>query len=189
MRVAISVPSRSTLLAGAAATLALILLALVAWWGAIAIENRTVAAIKSRLLGDGITWASVSADGLQIRLEGTAPNEAARFRAVNLAGGVVDAGRIDDQLEVTALRAIEAPRFSVEVLRNGDGVSLIGLVPAGEDGTTVTLSADVAKLAGGVPVADMDGGAAPPATVQDLDLGGSGRGDRDLRQRGRKAQA
>lgn len=155
MRVAISVPSRSTLLAGAAATSALILLALVAWWSAIAIENRTVAAIKSRLLADGITWASVSADGLQIHLTGTAPNEAARFRAVNLAGGVVDAGRIDDRLEVTALRAIEPPRFSVEILRNGDGVSLIGLVPAGEEGTEVTLSADVARLAGGVPVADM----------------------------------
>lgn len=155
MRPAISVPSRSTLRAGAAATLALGLLSLVAWWGAIAIENRTVAAIKSRLLGDGITWASVSADGLQIRLDGTAPNEAARFRAVNLAGGVVDAGRIDDRLDVTALRAIEAPRFSVEVLRNGDGVSLIGLVPAGVEGAEVTLSADVATIASGVPVADM----------------------------------
>lgn len=155
MRPTISVPSRSTLRAGAAATLALSLLALVAWWGAIAIENRTVAAIKSRLLGDGITWAAVSADGLQIRLDGTAPNEAARFRAVNLAGGVVDAGRIIDRLEVTALRAIEAPRFSVEVLRNGDGVSLIGLVPAGVEGAEVTLSADVAAIASGVPVADM----------------------------------
>lgn len=155
MRASLHLPSAATLRAAAAALLALVLLALVAWWGALAIETRTVAAIKSRLLGDGITWATVSADGLHIRLDGTAPNEAARFRAVNLAGGVVDAGRIDDRLEVTALRAIEPPRFSVEVLRNDDGVSLIGLVPAGAEGAEVTLSADVAAIAGDVPVADM----------------------------------
>tara|TARA_R110002111_G_scaffold27095_3_gene58333 strand:+ start:1507 stop:3690 length:2184 start_codon:yes stop_codon:yes gene_type:complete len=133
----------------AAASLA----ALGAWWAALAVESRSAAAVKSQLLISGVGWASVSADGLQIHLSGTAPNEAARFRTVNLVGTVVQAARIRDRLEVAAFQAIEAPRFSVEILRNDDGISLIGLVPgkARED----QLVASVAKLARGTQVADM----------------------------------
>lgn len=151
----LSPAARQTVLALAAAATAAGLAALTATWAVGRIETRTVAAVKSRLLEQGLLWASVSADGLQIHLTGTAPNEAARFRAVNLAGGVVDAGRIRDGMDVPALRAIEAPRFSVEILRNLDGISLIGLLPAAEGGAEAALAASVAATSGGLPVADM----------------------------------
>ena len=151
----LSPAARQTVLALAAAATAAGLAALAATWAVTAIEARTVAAVKSRLLSEGILWASVSADGMQIHLTGTAPNEAARFRAVNLAGGVIDAGRIRDGMEVPALTGIEPPRFSVEILRNLDGISLIGLVPGADGEAEAALAASVAATAGGLPVADM----------------------------------
>ena len=88
-----------------------------------------------------------------MRLAGTAPNEALRFRAVNLAATLVDSGRIRDRMDVIPARAIEAPRFSVELLRNDDGISLIGLVPAVEG--EVALADEVAAIAAGAQIADM----------------------------------
>ncbi|MDZ4134225.1 MAG: hypothetical protein U1D06_01345, partial [Paracoccaceae bacterium] len=81
----------NSIIAAAAFATAAVLAVLAAGWAALAIEDRSAAAVASRLMADGITWASVSADGLQVQLSGTAPNEAARFRAVNLAGSIVDA--------------------------------------------------------------------------------------------------
>ncbi|MEH7829139.1 OmpA family protein [Gemmobacter denitrificans] len=144
----------------------------VAWTAAMVIENRSEALVRSRLLAEGITWPSIRATGLQLRLYGTAPNEAARFRVVNLAGSVIDAARVRDRMEVAPVKAIEAPRFSVEMLRYPDGVSLIGLLPA----AVVTdpnapappepdkaLAAEIAAIAGSVPVSDMLETAAYPA--------------------------
>ncbi|MFV0491731.1 MAG: OmpA family protein [Pseudorhodobacter sp.] len=136
-----------------AALAAALLAALTAWWAAIAIENRSESAVRSKLLTEGISWARVSTNGLQVVLTGTAPNEAARARAVNLVGSVVQADRVRDELDVAAMRAIEAPRFSVEILRNDDEISLIGLVPGKSEETA--LAAQVADLSGGIPVSDM----------------------------------
>ena len=144
---------RRIVLTVSALVVAGLLAALGAWWSALAIESRSAAAVTSRLLTEGITWASAEANGLQVRLNGTAPNEAARFRVVNMAGSVVQASRVRDQLEVTAVRAIEAPRFSLEILRNDDGLSLIGLVPGKEADTALTES--MITLANGLPVSDM----------------------------------
>lgn len=153
---------RPAILAGSAASGAVLLMALVATWAAFAIESRTARAITSRLITEGITWASVATDGLQVRLSGTAPDEAARFRAVNVAGAIVDAGRIRDRFEVAAARAFAPPRFSVEVLRNTDEISLIGLVPGAGDGEA-KLIGDVTQVAAGLPVADMLESAEYPA--------------------------
>ncbi len=150
-----------TRIAIVAFAVAALLAALAAAWAAVVVENRSAAAVRSRLLADGITWASVTTDGLQVRLDGTAPNEAARFRAVNLAGSVVDSARIRDRLDVTPVQAIEAPRFSVEMLRNDDGIQLIGLVPDSED--QPRLAEDVAAQAQGVKVTDLMETAAFPA--------------------------
>ncbi|MDT8857125.1 OmpA family protein [Paracoccaceae bacterium Fryx2] len=143
----------NTMIAPAAFAGAAVLAGLVSFWAAMAIEQRSTSAVTSVLLGDGITWASVRSDGLQVQLIGTAPNEAARFRAVNLAGSIVDAGRVRDRLEVTPIKGIEAPRFSVEMLRNGEGISLIGLLPRGDHQEALTEGA--VALAGGAEIADM----------------------------------
>ncbi len=99
---------------------------------ALVIESVSGTAVKSKLLSEGITWAEVEADGLQVRLVGIAPNEAARYRLANLVATVVDASRLRDEMELTPVKAIEAPRFSLEILRNDDGIQIIGLMPMGD---------------------------------------------------------
>ncbi|ACM02261.1 OmpA family protein [Cereibacter sphaeroides] len=144
---------KPSLLASAAFVTAAALAVVGASVAATVIENRSVEAVQSRLTAAGLTFVEVHADGLQVWLRGTAPNEATRFRAVNLAGGAVDATRLRDALEVTPVREIEAPRFSVEMLRNDDGVSLIGLLP--EAGGTEDLVNAARGLGTGLQVADM----------------------------------
>lgn len=117
------------------------------------IERRSVKAVNWVMANEGITWVTATADGMLVSLEGTAPNEAARFRAVNLAGSVIDSGRVRDNLTVTPVNRIEAPRFSIEMLRNDDGIQLIGLLPEGEDEATLTATAS--ELAGAIPLAEM----------------------------------
>ncbi len=93
------------------------------------IEQRTRATAERLILLHGFDWASAEADGLQIRLSGTAPDESTRFRALSVLGEEVDPERLIDEMEVLDTATIEPPRFSVEILRNDEGVSVIGLVP------------------------------------------------------------
>ena len=106
------------------------------------VETRSTTLVTSRLLAEGYTWAQVQADGLIVALSGTAPNEALRFSAMNLAGSIVDSGRLRDGFAVEPAQVIAAPRFSVEMLRNDDDVQLIGLVP---EGTAKDRLAEVSK--------------------------------------------
>lgn len=126
------------------------------------IERVSTSAVTSKLLADGVTWAHVKADGLQVRLLGTAPNEAARFRLTNSIAAVIDSARIRDELELTPIKAFEAPRFSLEILRNDDGIQLIGLLPAGD------AEAQLVDLANGLaqetPLSEMIETANYPAT-------------------------
>ena len=152
----------------AAAALALLL----SWGLARVVEARSAAAVTTRLLAEGYTWATVKADGLIVALSGTAPNEAMRFSAMNLAGTVIDSGRLRDGFEVEPTQVIAAPRFSLEMLRNDADVQLIGLLPEGDDKDR--LSAAAAALAGNTKAADMLQTAAYPAPdgfAAALDLG------------------
>ena len=134
---------------------------LVGWGGAVLIERLSVSSVTSRLLNEGITWASVQADGLQLHLIGTAPNEAARYRVVNIVGSEVEASRVRDKLEVTPAKAVAAPAFSLEMLRNDDGIQLIGLLPDGAAEAALTQTAQ--KLSPAIPLSDMIETAAYPA--------------------------
>jgi OmpA-OmpF porin, OOP family len=160
-------------IAGVAFTGAALLAVLVAYLMTLIVESRSASVVRQELDAANMDWAIVEADGLQIVLTGTAPNEAARFRAVNIAGGQVESSRVRDLLEVTPARAIEAPRFSVEMLRNDNEIQLIGLLPEpmpGEDGVVIEpaisetdLAAAAEALTAGVPVANMLETAAYPA--------------------------
>ncbi|WP_281840705.1 OmpA family protein [Sinisalibacter aestuarii] len=105
----------------------------VAWGAMTAIEAVSKSAIDRGLLLEGEDWAQVETNGLQVVLSGTAPNESARFHALSIAGGEVDAGRVIDRMEVPPPAAIVPPAFSIEMLRNEAGISMIGLIPAATD--------------------------------------------------------
>ena len=143
-----------TLIALAAFVTAACLAWLGAQWAVSAIESRSTEAVTRALSLAGVEWAAAKADGLQLELSGTAPTEAERFRALTVAGGLIDAARLVDSMDVTPSSAIAPPRYSVEILRNSEGISLIGLIPATADGHDALL-ASVTVLAGGAKVADM----------------------------------
>jgi OOP family OmpA-OmpF porin len=107
------------------------------WVGAQAaatfIEQRAAQDVGLALRTSGHDWAQVSTDGLRVVLAGTAPTEVERFRAMTQAASVVDASRILDQMTIVAFDEMPPPDFKVELLRNDDGISLIGLVPASTD--------------------------------------------------------
>ena len=101
----------------------------VAFWAKNMIEAQAATGLNLALSQSGHEWVDVSVDGLSVSLGGTAADEATRFAALSTAGRVVDASRIIDEMQVLAAAAITAPAFSIELLKNDDGVSLIGLVP------------------------------------------------------------
>lgn len=117
------------------------------------VETRSVVAVQEDLVDSNQEWASVLGDGLQVILEGEAPSEAARFRAMSTAGGIVDASRVIDNMSVAERGNIAPPEFAIEILRNDSGVSLIGLIPADTD--RESLSARIARIADGQPVTDL----------------------------------
>jgi OOP family OmpA-OmpF porin len=125
------IPARFLPLAGWSAAA---LISLGAGWGlAHLIEGATLRAVHLRLVAAGHEWANVTTDGLTVTLTGTAQSEAQRFAVVSLTGQIVDPSRIDSQIEVTPPSQVEAPRFSVEILRSDGGVQINGLVPDGPD--------------------------------------------------------
>lgn len=140
---------RRPLTAGTVAAIAfsgaVVLALLISYLLAQLVENRTAQVIRSRLLAAGYTWANVETDGLIVTLTGTAPTEALRFAAINLANGVVDSSRIRGEFDVQPAKVVAPPRFSVEILRGDDGVQLIGLLPEGEDRDKLTETAAALK--------------------------------------------
>ncbi len=132
-------PVIAFLAAGALALLAAI-------FSADLVEKGSEDGVRAELTRAGLHWADVDANGLQVYLIGTAPSEAARFEALSTAGRVVDAARVIDNVNVAERERPEPPRFSVEILRNESGLSVIGLIPAATDREEM-----VARLGRAVP--------------------------------------
>ena len=124
-------------------------------FAAITIEQRSIEDINTSLVADGITWVDVTANGLQVFLDGTAPDEASRFRAETRATALVDADRVVNRLEVAARDASAPPRFSLDMLRNGDGIQLIGLIPAPVGDEAFAVAEAIADFAGSADVVNM----------------------------------
>lgn len=132
-------------------------------WAKGQVERVAIRDIRLSLSQAGHNWVDVAADGLIVRLTGTAETEAVRFAALSVAGTVVDASRVIDDMAVQAAAAIEAPEFTIEVLKNDDGISLIGLVPLESDPDTIVQR--VRGISGNAQIADLLESAdfAPPA--------------------------
>ncbi|MBY6002663.1 OmpA family protein [Salipiger bermudensis] len=97
------------------------------------VEDSSRNGVEEALDTAELDWADVDVNGLQVFLIGEAPDEAARFQAVTAAGTVVDSARVIDQMLIAEAEDIRPPDFSVEILRNDDGISVIGLIPASTD--------------------------------------------------------
>jgi OOP family OmpA-OmpF porin len=124
-----------------------------ATWAVNVIETSTRDAISLRLNEEGLGWARVQTDGLQVILTGTAATEAMRFRALSIAGEIAEQSRVIDRMSVADALTVEAPRFTVEVLRNGEDISLIGLMPMASG--RQNLLGSIQGLSREIEVADM----------------------------------
>ena len=142
-----------TFLTSAAFALAVVVSTVIAGGAATIIEQRSRSLVRVELEAAGYSWAHVETDGLLVEISGTAPSEASRFRAVTKAGSVVEATRVVDLTEVEVQKEATPPSFSLEILRNDDGISLIGLVPASLD--REAFMARISKIAGDTNVKDM----------------------------------
>lgn len=125
----------------------------VAVWAKDKIESQALTDLDLAMTQNGHDWADMLVDGLSVTLTGTAPDEATRFAALSTAGTVVDASRIIDSMDVEAVAANKVPDFSIEVLKNEDGISLIGLVPTSSDPEAIV--AQVISIADDAPVTDL----------------------------------
>jgi len=120
-----------------------------------ALERSSREGVDFALRVEGHDWSEVQADGLQVVISGEAPSEADRFKALSVAGTVVDAARVIDNMSVLDTETLVAPRFSVEILRNEAGISLIGLVPESTDRDEI--SSAIGRAAGDKPITDLLG--------------------------------
>ncbi|MGR3614635.1 MAG: OmpA family protein [Paracoccaceae bacterium] len=120
---------------------------LVAGWYAVgAIERFSEISVRQTLDEADLGWAEVSADGLRVVLSGIAPDEATRFTAVSTTGGIVEASRIIDEMDVLPSKALAPPAFTAEILRNSSGITVIGLLPHSLD--RAALEESLAAIAG-----------------------------------------
>ena len=117
------------------------------------VEDVSVMTVQESLVDEQMPWVSVIGDGLQVILEGEAPTEADRFRAMSAAGRIVDASRVIDNMAVADTSGIAAPEFAVEILRGDSGISIIGLIPAAADRDA--LDARITQIADNGPVTDL----------------------------------
>lgn len=122
-------------------------------WAKSMVERMALSDVGFALSAGGFDWTSIHADGLAVTLTGTAPDEATRFAALSAAGSVIDSTRVIDAMGVTAAAAIPTPNFSIEILKNTDEISLIGLIPLISDRELIV--ARVSEIADGVPVTDL----------------------------------
>ena len=124
-------------------------------------EAATADQLNAALEAAGQRWVSVATDGLKVTLAGAAPDETSRFRALEIARQIVDAGRVEDTTTLADAAPLPPAPFALELLRNESDVSLIGLVP--ETGGRDVIQA--ALRAGGLAanVTDMLESASDPA--------------------------
>ncbi len=97
------------------------------------VERHNQRALAEALAAQDLDWVAHETDGLRARLSGMAPDETARLRALRVAGSVVAPGRIDEEMVVATTAMVLAPDFRIEVMRNLDEISVIGLMPAETD--------------------------------------------------------
>ena len=97
--------------------------------GAIALETALSERIDATLAAEEITWIKARTNGLRVTLVGAAPNEAARFEAIELVSSVVPANRLTDRTTLISDPVQKAPEFQLQVLRTKDTATLLGLVP------------------------------------------------------------
>ncbi|MCF6444393.1 OmpA family protein [Nereida sp. MMG025] len=117
------------------------------------VEDRSAIEVGQAFVDNQLNWAEVTTDGLNVVLTGEARDEAQRFEAISVAGSIVEASRVIDSISISQSEQTIIPRFSMELLKNDAGLSLIGLVPTSIDRDR--LIQDITRVARGAEISDL----------------------------------
>lgn len=123
------------------------------YFGTVLLERKTLETLSSGLIQEGLDWTRIKPDGLIVELSGVAETEAARLEALRIAGGLVDAERINDKIAVKDNTTTRIPEFSIEMLRGQGSVSLIGIIPKKQGKRAI--SSAIGSIPGETEVLDM----------------------------------
>ncbi|MHA3913246.1 OmpA family protein [Halovulum sp. GXIMD14793] len=96
-----------------------------------AFETMTEEQVVTALKDVDSKWTTVTVDGLIVNLYGRAPSERDRFAVLEALSASFAGNRIKDQSILAGEDSHSVPSFSMEILRNGSSVSLIGQAPKG----------------------------------------------------------
>ncbi len=112
----------------------LVVCGLLSWLIASGVVKRVEADARQQtvtaLAAAGQNWAGADPAGMRVVLTGEAPDDAAKFKALEVVGQIIDGARIDDFTTTASSVANTLPEFALEILRSGSDVRLIGLVPS-----------------------------------------------------------
>lgn len=100
-------------------------------------ESRLSKEVSTALRSGGFDWVSTRADGTKLHISGIAPDEVTRYRALLRAERAIQFGQVVDDMQVQSSTTAAPPDFEAQLLRNDQGISIIGLVPAGLDRASV----------------------------------------------------
>ena len=117
------------------------------------LETYTENLVTDALVDAGHEWSTVRADGINVYLSGLAPDEGSRFEALETLGATVQINRVVDKIIIAKTKTFEPPEFSLEMLRNDDRISLIGLIPQSTGRAQILKFAN--QLSESTQVADM----------------------------------
>jgi hypothetical protein len=104
-----------------------VLTALAGWFGAGPVQHDLVSRTSAALIGNNQRWATVDADGRDLSLRGTAPDEPAQVAAAQVAAAVPGVRSVSN---LSVLPPLAEP-FAFRAIKSSHGLSLSGDVPAG----------------------------------------------------------
>lgn len=104
-----------------------VLTALASWFGTGPVEHDLVSRTSAALIGNNQRWASVVADGRDLSLRGTAPDEPAQVAAAQVAEAVPGVRSVNN---LSVLPPVSEP-FAFRAIKSSHGLTLSGDVPAG----------------------------------------------------------
>ena len=92
-------------------------------------EAKTLRLLKKETSDSELSWLNITIDGTSVLVDGIAPNEASRFKAITIVSSVINSALITDRIEIKKDIILPKLNYTLEFLRDDDDITLVGFVP------------------------------------------------------------
>jgi OOP family OmpA-OmpF porin len=92
-------------------------------------EAKTLRLLKKETSDSELSWLNITIDGTSVLVDGFAPNEASRFKAITIVSSVINSALITDRIEIKKDIILPKLNYTLEFLRDDDDITLVGFVP------------------------------------------------------------